>query len=248
MKKAPEALQKVKLPELSLDLPKEYIEVCCPSCNSTIAAADMNIHDKVAKCGQCNVLLPLHNEINSLRQTLDLRPVSVPKTPVHRPVGIDIFRYKGELDFTFQESPNLGPIFFFLMMFIFSLLATFMHFTKGIPIWILIGLWISTIINILYIAIHSTTTLNIDDERLSIKKRPKKMSKDQIYLIQEIDQLYTKRSPDTGYHGVYLIVNSVEGQKHVHLASFETRSKAQYLEQEIEDHLGIIDRPVPEAS
>ncbi len=49
MKKTSKVLHKVKLSELSLNVPKDYVKVCCPSCNSTTAAADMNIHDKVAK-------------------------------------------------------------------------------------------------------------------------------------------------------------------------------------------------------
>ena len=248
MKKTPEALQKVKLPELTVDLPKDYLEVCCPSCDNTIVAADMNIHDKVAKCGQCNVLFPIHNEINSLSQTLDLTPVSVSKAPVNRPVGIDIFRYKGELDFTYQEMRGPFLVIASLSLLLFASLSTFLFLKGEISIWFPISLWIPAILTIIYASISTTSTLNIDGERLTIKKRPKKMSKDQVYLVQEIDQLYTKLSSDTASPSVYAIINSSDGQKHVHLASFNTRSKAQYLEQEIEDHLGIPDRPVPEAS
>ena len=47
--------------------------------------------------------------------------------------------------------------------------------------------------------------------------------------------------------GVFLIVNGAHGQKHVELIqSVNTRSKAKYIEQEIERHLGIPDRRVPD--
>lgn len=250
MKKTPEPLHKVKLPELTLDLPKNYIEVCCPSCNNPTAAADMNIHDKVAKCTQCNVLFPIHEEINNLGQHSGSgnNTASTVKNLVHRPVGIDIFRYKGELDFTFKEAPNLLFLLIALSFLVFAGLTTFISFMDGKSFLLPIGLWILGILMSLYISIRTKTSLNIDKERLTIKKRPKIWSKDIAYSVQEIDQAYIKKEPDSNYYSVYLLVNSIVGQKHVHLASFDARSKAQYLEQEIENHLGIPDRPVPEAS
>lgn len=248
MKKTPDTLHKVKLPELTIDLPKDYIEVSCPSCNSPTAAADMNIHDKVAKCTQCNVLFPIQNEINSLRQHSGINNNSIEKTLVHRPVGIDIFRYKGELDFTFIEAPNLVSILIALTLFLFGGYTSIISFMDGTSLLVPIGLLILSIINFLFISIRTKTSLNIDQEKFTIKKYPKNWSKDIVYSVQEIDQLYIKKEADTNYHSVYLLINSVKGQRHIRLASFDTRSKARYLEQEIENHLGIIDRPIPEAS
>jgi len=47
--------------------------------------------------------------------------------------------------------------------------------------------------------------------------------------------------------GVFMIFNSNKGQKHIELLKFvSNRSKAKYIEQEIENHLGIPDRRVPD--
>jgi len=44
---------------------------------------------------------------------------------------------------------------------------------------------------------------------------------------------------------IFMIVNDVNGQKHVELIkSVNSRTKAKYIEQEIEKHLGIKDRRV----
>ena len=52
---------------------------------------------------------------------------------------------------------------------------------------------------------------------------------------------------NTALPGICMIVNSLEGQKHVDLIHHAgTLSKAKFIEQEIERHLGIIDRKVPE--
>ena len=46
-----------------------------------------------------------------------------------------------------------------------------------------------------------------------------------------------------------MIVNGAEGQRHVVLIpKVSSLSKAKYLEQEIEKHLGIKDRKVPESN
>ena len=46
---------------------------------------------------------------------------------------------------------------------------------------------------------------------------------------------------------VYMIVNSAMGQKHVKLiSSVDSLSKARFIEQEIERHLSIPDRRIPE--
>jgi len=48
-------IEKEKLEELEFNLPDEHTKLSCPSCDSDIPANDINIHDKIAKCGQCDV-------------------------------------------------------------------------------------------------------------------------------------------------------------------------------------------------
>ena len=87
--------------------------------------------------------------------------------------------------------------------------------------------------------------IGIDNRFLSIERRPKKFIQDKLYAINEIDQIYTKKLD--GLNAVYMIVNGDNGQKHVKLITrLDSLSKARYLEQEIEKHLGIVDREVPE--
>ena len=69
-------------------------------------------------------------------------------------------------------------------------------------------------------------------------------------VISDIDQLYVKTIVSDGVtYSVCLIRNGPDGMKHIPLiTSLKSHSKALFLEQEIEKHLGIIDREVKEDS
>jgi len=85
---------------------------------------------------------------------------------------------------------------------------------------------------------------------LSIERRPRKFIKDKKFPIQEIDQVYIKSivsSSGAKGAGIFMIVNDVKGQKKVELIkSVSSRTKAKFIEQEIEKYLGITDRRVPD--
>ena len=89
--------------------------------------------------------------------------------------------------------------------------------------------------------------MNIDENAIHIQKKPKGTSKDHSFNRTDIAQLYIKRNPATGHYDIFIIVDGLEGQKHIKLIpNVEGKSKARYLEQEIEKYLGIIDREVLE--
>ena len=124
---------------------------------------------------------------------------------------------------------------------------TIAFLTKGIP-WIVPltswGLLMFPLYNIFHRKYHKRF-LTIDSKFLYIKWRPKKLVKDKKYPIDEIDQIYVKNV--SGFNTIYMVVNSDDGQKHIRLiGQIRSFSKARYLEQEIERHLGIKDREVPE--
>ena len=76
-------------------------------------------------------------------------------------------------------------------------------------------------------------------------RRPKKFIKDKSYMVNDIDQVYLKK--EHNLYSIHMIVNNAMGQKHISLITgLNSMSKARYLEQEIERHLDIVDRSVPE--
>ena len=131
------------------------------------------------------------------------------------------------LVFTFNAfiSSNLGllvPAFFFWLISAFPIYSWVIHSKRKILV-------------------------NIDKQKINIEWRPKNTKKTKSYDRHDIDQLYVKRNPNWGYFEIYMVVNSENGQKHALLIpEISTLTKAKYLEQEIERHMGIIDREVIE--
>lgn len=246
MKTDPEIRQKVQLSELTLELPKDYTSIDCPSCETSVPADNININDKIAKCHTCDVVFPFHEIIANFTHT---------DTPmdqeVFRPEGIDIFRYKDDLEFTVKQPTTDFDIIFLTLPFYAFLFTTIYVVGDNIiflwPAIITWGLSIYGIFNWFNRSKHNIR-ITIDDQKLHLIWQPKKFNKEQVYDIKDIDQIYVK--PLASNHcSLYMIVNSLNGQKHVKLINIlKSKSKARYLEQEIESHLGIQNRVVPEAS
>ncbi len=238
---------KLKLEDLSLEPKKTFQKISCPSCNNKVIAENININDKIAKCNSCDVVFPFANEIEKL-----LNPTTI-KQEVLRPEGIELFKYKNDLDITVDQPQSVAEVLIvliFLPIVIFFCLMFYLN-EGASPIWPFGAtlFWILAMINLFANSKKNKIYITIDEKLLDIKWRPKKFNKDLKFNVDEIDQLYTKTGTDsngTGFNHVYMIVNGKEGQKHVRLLGTKTLSKARYLEQEIEKHLGIKDRIIPE--
>ena len=246
MKKEAQLKYQSPLKELSLELPKEYQTVCCPSCDTDIPATDLNIHDKVGKCVSCNVLFPLQGTIQSLVHT----PLSFqPKQTILRPEGIDVFQFRNELEFSFKRPVSeWSLLFLFLYAAFIPLPLTIAYFAGNgkMPILVPIFLWIPSLLSLYYLYFKkSTSSITIDDKQVTIQYRTKGRKRAQSYAVSDIDQLYIKKLSSQSGYSLHAIVDSENGSTHVTLIPLlKSHSKAIYLEQEIERHLGIIDREV----
>lgn len=236
---------KLELKEVKKTFPKVFKKVHCPSCDGEIDAGNLNLQNSVAKCGSCNVIFSIEEEVDKVKVKKEV------KQEVLRPEGIDLFFYKDDLDITIQEhiqGLNAFGIFFLPVLSFFSILI---YFTKGIPVYFPVVFTIGALYFI-YVAFNyskNKTYIDINDRFMNIKSRPKKLKKDKTYVANEIDQLYLKYAADgSGYYTIFMIINSIKGQKHEKLMTVNTLSKAKYLEQEIEKYLNIADRKVPESN
>ncbi|MFK7981237.1 MAG: hypothetical protein AB8G86_14725 [Saprospiraceae bacterium] len=232
-------LHKLKLKDLKKETTRVFKKLNCPACEAPIPADNMNIHDKIGKCSSCDALFPFQEEVLAFANQPTI------KQEVIRPEGIDIFHFQEELDITIQQPTAWFDGFMLIMAAVFFLVLE-IYFLSGkmsfswVAIFSIFPLYV--IINYLNRANHKVS-LSIDERTLTIKWRPKKFTKDKTYDIHDIDQIYVNK-----LNGVSMIINGGDGQKHVKLLpKLSSPSKAKYLEQEIEKHLGIIDREVLEA-
>jgi len=242
MDKKEQEKYKLELKHTRLELPSsEAVKISCNSCGNHIPAENININDKIGKCNSCNTIFSFQNEIASL-----LKP-SKAKQEVNRPEGIDIFYFQDDLDIAIQQPYTafeiIGLCVMPLIVFIFG--ALYMEGKINMVMPIISGLVSLFLLGGFIGRSKDKVHLNVGEKFLSVKWRPRKFHKDKFYPIQDIDQVYINNA--TGYYTIFIILNGENGQKHVPLITgIPSVSKARYLEQEIEYHLGIADREVPE--
>ena len=246
--KQPSEGLKLELKDLSQEDRKiPFRHINCPSCGSDVTADNLNLANKVAKCGNCNAIFSLAPDIDSLQA----EEVSKVKQEINRPEGVDVFHFNNELDITLKppllDGEILAMAFIPMFAFLFLFLGIVASDKIDVPNW---SLYLATVIGLLPFWYSSRRKdhklhLSIDDAFFSIRWRPKKGIKDKHFAVQDIDQLYVKQMAHAYY--LKMIVNGEEGQKHITVVPKITSvSKAHYLEQEIEKYLGIVDRAVPE--
>lgn len=246
MKHEPLEEYKVDLKELNLELPKDKVfkKICCPSCNADVPAENLNINDKIAKCGSCDVVFPFQDDIAHFDKT----PRKV-KQEILRPEGIELFYYKGELDISFIQPYNWAEIIWFIIVGFITFVSVPIMIKESVKLSLVPLILAPAIVTLIYLIRHyqkHKIHLVVGDRFLHIQRRPKKLVKDKSYRVQDIDQLYIKKRSDANIWNIYMITDSGSGQKHVKLTSVSSVSKAKFLEQEIENHLNIQDREVPE--
>jgi len=243
--------EKLDLREITSQ-PVEIHQINCPSCTQPIPADNLNIQTNIAKCNSCNGIFSFSKAANRLSTEHQL---------VHeilQPEGVEINHFKEELDISVQQP--WGVLETILLSLLPLLLVMFTSFfierfpANTVTISTLLALWGTSIagyIAYFFIRKKHKIYVHIDEKFLSIERRPSKFTKDKMYDIKRIDQIYIKNIISGGTPkgcGIFMIVNdNLIGQQHIELIkSVSRRSIGKYIEQEIEKHLGITDRRVPD--
>ncbi len=234
-------VERVELREFSDETSKPFIKVVCPGCQQETPSDHIHLEKSLAKCQSCNAVFSIEAEVEQLHKKEEL------KQELLRPEGLDLFYYKNDLDITVQQHLQGLDAFGIIFMPGIAALTIFIYFLKGMPVFYPIIFTLIALYFIYRVINYSKnkTYLEINDQFLNIKSRPKQFTKDKTYDVRDIDQVYCAPHPSgMGYFHVNMIYNSAEGQKHVNLVSVKTLTKAKYLEQEIERYLDIKNRKV----
>jgi len=229
----------------------EVQKVDCPSCSQAVPADNLNIQTNVAKCDSCDVIFSFSKHVEQLSNQ---RRIS---QEILQPEGVELSRFRDELDISVEQPWSTIEIIFLSLFPLLILIVTSIIVETRPPTDFnkigVISLWLTALVGYIsyfFIRKGHKVYVHIDDRNLYIERRPKKFIRDKQYAIQDIDQVYIKNVVSGNGAkgiGVFLIVNGIGGQKHVELIkSVNSRSKAKYIEQEIERHLGIPDRRVPD--
>jgi len=243
---------KEKLDLRKIDQQAQQIQkITCPACATNIPADDLNIKTSIAKCNSCDGIFSFQEEANRLSNEQSI------SQEIFQPEGVTLSHFKNELDISVKQpwtnlEKFLLPIFPFLIMFSPAFFIEMIPPDALNPVILITFLVLSLIGYFVYLFMRRKHKIyiHIDEQHLSVERRPKKFIKDKRYAIQDIDQVYIKNIVSAGTpkgSAIFMIVNEPTGQKHIELISnVDSRSKAKYIEQEIEKYLGIKDRRVPD--
>ena len=229
-----------------VDLPDTFRIICCPNCASEVPADNLNINDKIGKCGSCQAVFSIEKDI----QGLQLNKQKI-KQEILRPEGIELFEFKEEMEISFEQPMTAFEwVMFTVVMIAFMGGSIVSVESKNIYPFLFIAI-VPTVLSLLYYIRRKSKHrkfITIDDHYLDIIWRPNLFNTNQRYAINDISQLYVKPNPNMGDWQLIVIIDEGHGQKHVKLSSVNSISKAKYLEQVIEAQLGIQDVVVPEES
>ena len=232
--------EKLELRDLSLAKDNSFIKIECPSCQDHVSASEININDKIAKCGSCDVVFSFANEI------VDIIP-EAPKEGIARPEGVEIMYYKDELELILDQPQAMWNILIASIMPFVAIFAFLVHYVKdkgGFVVGIVATLLsIYSIVTMIIARKRNKIFVSVDDKKIKIEYRPKNLKKDKLYDVEDIEQLYVAATPEGC--GLFMVYNSVNGQKHQQIIGrISNVIRAKYLEQEIEKHLGLPNKKI----
>lgn len=233
---------KLKLPDFELSSDNEnIIKVVCPSCNTTAPVEHINIQDKIAKCGGCDSVFSFGEAVATKLQT------RVSNDEIPRPAGVELYEFENELEIEVKQPISILHVLISTMAGLFAFIFLLI-FTKKGETFALYGMSIGSLLASfsffqLYKGKKSRIYVLIDNENVHIQWRPKNFVKDKSYKRDSIEQVYVKTTPEG--HGVFIVTNTIAGQKHQQIIGrFTSVLKAKYVEQEMENYLGIANKAV----
>lgn len=235
-------------------------EIRCPDCRGTVPVEDLDLSTTLARCRSCNKVFSFGKFLPAVAapnfpasepsSDEDLERVELPL-----PRGLKIDEAAGRMKITRSW---FHPTILFL--------AFFCLFWDGfLVVWYSIaltqGLWIMAVFPVIHVAVGigltytvllgfvNKTTFEIGHDRLKITHGPlPSWTKASDITAPTIAQLYVKRNVSHTKNGSqtnYELQAILADGRHVQIAeNIENESQALYLEQSIEDFLGIEDAPV----
>ena len=231
------------------------MQLNCRNCGKPIAAADVNIELAIAKCMACNSVFNFADQLGAKAGLAARRP------EVPMPGGITVDQWGPQLKIVRRW---FSPVIIFLIFFciawdsflVFWYAMAFSDLNGGGMGWMMIifpvahvavgvGLTYFTIAGIL-----NKTKLSVDVGQLTVRHGPLPWPGNRTLTTDELDQLYctehiSRSGNSTSSSTSYRVnVATRDGKKIKLLSGLSDADQALYIEQKIEEHLGIEDRPV----
>lgn len=233
---------KLDLPELEFKPSSEKsAKISCPSCDAQVPVKDINIHDHIGKCGQCNTVFSIETQIEHLKQKSKNELLKKPK-------GLEVFKFGNEVEFSLNQPLNILEVLGVTLIPFLAIVLTIPWLTKSASYILPLTAWSVAILFILNVLTLKWQKLYfiIDKRRkkFDVIRKPRKLYRNTSYDLSEIVQFYVSKPAD---YALTMVLNTPNGHKHINLVTgYKKVSEVRYLEQELEEHLGIENKTVPE--
>jgi hypothetical protein len=232
------------------------VQIHCPECKQLIQADQINLERGLAKCQGCHNLFRLDAQIADLAPAgpAGYGPTYANPAPVPIPAEINLQRDGGTLVLSWRWF-NVGFLFLAFFCLFWDGFLVFWYsigFAGGMPL-------VALLFPLLHVAVGvglswytlggflNHTVIKASREELSVKHLPLWMPGMQRIPTSELSQLFCRERVVRGRNGPsvhYELCALLRSGKEVKLVQQSRPEQARYLEQQIESHLGIQNRPV----
>lgn len=229
------------------------LHVVCPNCDATIDPEEINIKLGVAKCVTCQSVFSFADQVPPADSGA---PVPAARAEVPLPSGIRVEQWGHELCLARRW---FTPAVLFLLFFCvawdgFLVFWYSMAFSDANTPWIMIVFPVAHVaigIGLTYFTIASllnTTRIRVANGQLSVRHGPLPWLGSCDISVDDIEQIFCSEKTKHGENGSHTFygVNAMltDGRKIKLVSGLSEADQALYIEQTIEDHLHIPDRPV----
>ncbi|NLF71841.1 MAG: hypothetical protein GX575_22660 [Candidatus Anammoximicrobium sp.] len=228
----------------------KLVELHCKSCGATLKPENVVERLAMARCDHCGAVfgiegLPLSSEAQASRQ----------RAPVPMPPGIEVSPFGGSLEITRR---------WFALPFVF--LAFFCVFWDGFMVaWHAIalstGAWFMSAFGLLHTAVGvgltyytvagfvNRTVIRAGQGLIEIRHGPLPWPGNKEFVAHEVAQLYSKEKVQHGKNGTQCAYTihaiMADDRRETLVGGLTEAEQALYIEQQLEQFLGIRDEPVP---
>lgn len=233
-----------------------HTKIICPNCSTEVVSDNLNLAGKIAKCGSCNSIFSFQNELEKLLSTKEPVTQNVDTQKAKKPrVGnqkdVDVYEYAGELSIDVIDYNDILALSLGLMSLGLIPIGMLVYAETNNAIPLIMGIAFFVFAIARFIKYRETKSfIDVDETHLRISSTQKYIYRKKEYLRSEIRQFYTKTNVNGGgYFNVFMIYDGPEGEEHVKLTPMtKSRSRSLYIEQTLENFLGIEDKIVAEES
>jgi hypothetical protein len=228
----------------------------CIACGAALSADRVNFAEGIATCRYCQAVMSFA-ELRARDASLTARDAqgTAERSTAPMPAKFQIDDSFGELRIRWAWfSPALIFLAFFCVVWNGFLLVWYsIAFATGAP-------WIMFVFPIIHLAVGvgltylclasflNITMVAVESGRLSVHHRPIPWPGNMVLDASQLEQLYCLeqvRQTKNGTHRSYEVhMLSRDGVKRKLLGGLDDPDQALFLEQQLEQHLGITDRPI----